>query len=317
MPPCRWSQGLEHGRCRTCPLPLPELLGSPASVWIVEGEKDVETLRAINQTATCNPGGAGKWLPAYSQYLRDQYVYLVPDNDEPGQKHSRAVLASLAGLVEWVKWLQLPREFNGRPVKDVTDLREACGSDDALSEQLEKLQKTARLIERGVESRLATRLEIQDRYRAGVCQIEEESLPLDNWLPGLGVAPLRPGDLLGVLGSTGALKTSAALNIVARNPSVPILLFEAERAEALIYERMAAIAFEIAPQTVCRHEHAEGGASRLNWNSKEQFKNFLACDQPLSMREIDEEIARSSAKLGQAPRVFIIDYTQLIPWSWQ
>jgi DNA primase len=164
---------------------LPELLGSPASVWIVEGEKDVETLRAINQTATCNPGGAGKWLPAYSQYLRDQYVYLVPDNDEPGQKHSRAVLASLAGLVEWVKWLQLPREFNGRPVKDLTDLREACGSDDALSEQLEKLQKTARLIERGVESRLATRLEIQDRYRAGVCQIEEESLPLDNWLPGL------------------------------------------------------------------------------------------------------------------------------------
>ena len=94
---------------------------------------------------------------------------------------------------------------------------------------------------------------------------------------------------------------------------MPILLFEAELAEALIYERMAAIAFEIAPQTVCRHEHAEGGASRLNWNSKEQFKNFLACDQPLSMREIDEEITRSSAKLGQAPRVFIIDYTQLIP----
>ena len=109
------------------PYRLPELLGSPASVWIVEGEKDVETLRAINQTATCNPGGAGNWLPAYSQYLRDQYVYLVPDNDEPGQKHSRAVLASLAGLVEWVKWLQLPRESNGRPVKDVTDLREACG----------------------------------------------------------------------------------------------------------------------------------------------------------------------------------------------
>ena len=79
------------------PYRLPELLGHPASVWIVEGEKDVETLRSIRQTATCNPGGAGKWLPAFSQYLRGKCVYLAPDNDETGQKHMRSVLESLGG----------------------------------------------------------------------------------------------------------------------------------------------------------------------------------------------------------------------------
>jgi hypothetical protein len=291
------------------PYRLPELLGYPLSVWIVEGEKDVETLRAVNQTATCNPGGANKWLPAHSQYLRGKCVYLVPDNDEPGQKHARAVLASLAGVVEWVRWVALPPELGGKPVKDISDLREACGSDEAFSEQLEKLQDTSRLIERGVESRLASRLEIQERYRAGICRIEEESLALGSWLPGLGVAPLQPGDLLGVLGSTGSLKTSAVINIVARNPSVPMLLFEAELAERLLYDRMAAMTFNIAPEHVCERERG----APLDWNSQEQFRHFLACDQPLTMKEVDEEIARSSAKLGRAPRVFILDYAQLIP----
>ena len=99
------------------PYRLPELLCHPTSVWIVEGEKDVETLRASGQTATCNPGGAGKWLPAFSQYLKGRCVYIVADNDDPGQKHGREVLKSLEGIVEWAKWIELPKEHNGRPIK--------------------------------------------------------------------------------------------------------------------------------------------------------------------------------------------------------
>ena len=97
------------------PYRLPELLANPASVWVVEGEKDVETLRAADQTATCNPGGAGKWLPAFSEHLRGKCVYLAPDTDEPGRKHMLDVLNSLAGRVEWVRWIELPREHNNKP----------------------------------------------------------------------------------------------------------------------------------------------------------------------------------------------------------
>src|SRR5262249_48635601 len=43
---------------------LPDILEAE-EVFIVEGEKDVETLRAFNYPATCNPMGAGKWRPEY------------------------------------------------------------------------------------------------------------------------------------------------------------------------------------------------------------------------------------------------------------
>src|SRR4029077_5963780 len=134
---------------------LPARSHAPNST-IVEGEKDVETLRSIGQTATCNPGGAGKWLPAFSQYLRGKCVYLAPDNDEPGQKHMRSVLQSLGGVVEWVRWVELPREFKGAPVKDVSDLGAACKDEDEFISVLCGLQKHSRLIERGIESRCRT-----------------------------------------------------------------------------------------------------------------------------------------------------------------
>lgn len=60
-------------------------LGGASLVYVVEGEKDVETLRSIGLVATCNPGGAGKWRAEYNHYLRDKTVVILPDNDEPKQ----------------------------------------------------------------------------------------------------------------------------------------------------------------------------------------------------------------------------------------
>src|SRR5262249_30894730 len=42
---------------------LPELIAANpgATVFICEGEKDIERLRALSLEATTNPGGAGKW----------------------------------------------------------------------------------------------------------------------------------------------------------------------------------------------------------------------------------------------------------------
>ena len=49
---------------------LPEMIEAIASehpIFIAEGEKDVDALVGIGVTATCNPGGAGKWRDEYSQ----------------------------------------------------------------------------------------------------------------------------------------------------------------------------------------------------------------------------------------------------------
>lgn len=97
---------------------LPELLRA-VDVFIVEGEKDVESLAAIGLTATCNPGGAGKWRPEYSESFKaHQHVVVIPDNDEPGRTHAVDVAAALHGKVASVKILELP----GLPEKgDVSD----------------------------------------------------------------------------------------------------------------------------------------------------------------------------------------------------
>lgn len=99
---------------------LPELLEAPRdrTVYVVEGEKDVEALRSIGRVATTNVGGAGpgKWLPSYSESLKGRKVLVVPDNDAPGEKHALALKAALEGVAASVALRRLPGEF-----KDVSE----------------------------------------------------------------------------------------------------------------------------------------------------------------------------------------------------
>jgi putative DNA primase/helicase len=82
----------------------------PDPIYVVEGEKDVLAIEASGATATCNPGGAGKWSDEYSESLRGaRRVVLVADLDEPGARHARQVRESLA-TVGIVAELVQPRE---------------------------------------------------------------------------------------------------------------------------------------------------------------------------------------------------------------
>jgi hypothetical protein len=103
---------------RRLPYNLPELLQSE-HVWIVEGEKDVESLRKIGLVGTCNTGGAGKWTAELNEHFKpNQHVVILPDNDYPGEKHSELVAANLYGKVASLKILKL----EGLPPKgDVSD----------------------------------------------------------------------------------------------------------------------------------------------------------------------------------------------------
>ena len=63
---------------------LPELIKSSGPVFIVGGEKDVETLRKHGLTATTNDNGEGNWRPEFNQHLKDRDVVILEDNDEKG-----------------------------------------------------------------------------------------------------------------------------------------------------------------------------------------------------------------------------------------
>jgi len=63
----------------------------------------VHALEAAGVTATCNPGGAGKWRDEFAGILRDAIVHVVADKDKPGQAHDRQVAASLDGIARGVE----------------------------------------------------------------------------------------------------------------------------------------------------------------------------------------------------------------------
>jgi putative DNA primase/helicase len=87
-------------------LRLPELIEAARSgktIYATEGEKDALAIVDAGGEATCNPGGAGKWRPEYSEMLRGADVLVVEDKDEPGRKHAHQVAASLEGIAASVR----------------------------------------------------------------------------------------------------------------------------------------------------------------------------------------------------------------------
>lgn len=98
----RWSiAGL-----RRVPYRLPKIIRAVEEgemIYVVEGEKDVHSAERAGLTATCNPGGAGKWSPEFARYLAGAIVVVVADRDEPGRKHARQVAATLDGIAAAVE----------------------------------------------------------------------------------------------------------------------------------------------------------------------------------------------------------------------
>lgn len=107
---------------------VPEVIKAD-TVYIVEGEKDVETLRGLGFVATTNPMGAGKWKTHFNQYLAGKDIVILPDNDEQGRKHSEDVAKNLTGVAKSIKVVTLPDV----PDKgDVTDFLKIHNKDDFL-----------------------------------------------------------------------------------------------------------------------------------------------------------------------------------------
>lgn len=86
--------------CRHVLFHLPKLIATASSgetVYLVEGEKDVETLESFDLTATCNPMGSLKWEDSYTEVLKGRRVVNLRDNDEAGEKHAAMVAEALQG----------------------------------------------------------------------------------------------------------------------------------------------------------------------------------------------------------------------------
>ena len=115
---------------------LPEIMTADM-VFVVEGEKDVQTLQTQGLPATCNPFGAGKWRDDYNEFLRSKKVVILPDNDQTGQKHAQTIAASLCGVAAELFIVTIP---DPKEKGDVTDFFESGGTVEKLVEMVKKTE---------------------------------------------------------------------------------------------------------------------------------------------------------------------------------
>jgi hypothetical protein len=127
-----WANGAPKGP--KIPYRLPEILAAAHDdVVVVEGEKDADNLSALGFTATTNSCGAEKFTADLADWFKGKNVYVLPDNDEPGERHATQVIQTLRNVARSIRVLRLPNLPNGG---DVSDWIEAGGTVDELAELL-------------------------------------------------------------------------------------------------------------------------------------------------------------------------------------
>jgi hypothetical protein len=130
-----------------CPRPLyrlPELIASQSSerIFVTEGEKAAEAVRAVGFVATTSPHGAKSAAKADWSPLAGRDVIILPDRDDPGMAYAEEVrrLCAKAGAKSvrivrlWDRWVDLPKHGDMADVVAGHD-----GPPEALRQELDTL----------------------------------------------------------------------------------------------------------------------------------------------------------------------------------
>lgn len=285
---------------------LPEVLKSK-NVWLVEGEKDAATLVSIGLCATCNVGGAGKWLDGYTESLAKKHVVICGDNDEPGQKHVKQVFDSIAGKVKTVRLVKIPADF-----KDVTDYAESFKDIEQFKRAILDLLDNATPFVKGVSLPIFKLSELEAGYQRHVLRMKESAYELSRWLPGLAkLRSLVAGELVLLLGATGIGKTAALSNIALSAFPIPTVFFELELPPEVVYERFVALKMKMACKAV---EDAYRIGETLGEEAIDQkLSHIHVCTQPrLTVMDVETLVIKSELKIGERPKMVLLDYIGLV-----
>ncbi len=110
-----WTPGVEG--IRRVPYRLPDFINQD-TVYIAEGEADVEELWNWSLPSTTNRTGAGKWKSEYNQYFEGKRVVLLPDQDPVGESHMEDVARHLFPVAKAIKIVSLPGLPEGGDFRD-------------------------------------------------------------------------------------------------------------------------------------------------------------------------------------------------------
>lgn len=234
-------------RCR-CGLPaqphtlyhIPEVvqgLEAGDTLWIAEGEKDVDALRAAGCIATCNSGGTGKWRDAFAAFIAkhvqpDGKVVVVQDRDpdfdtngkphRAGQQHAMAVLKSLREVVPETVQLSIVEAIEGKDAAD--HLGAGHGIDDfkLVYPEPEVLFETDPAGYKRLMLRKALTMTMKSLEAAGLDPGEEPERPPQFWSPLRGSKPYpKLQGVVTIAGAPSAGKSYFALGAAVDNALDP------------------------------------------------------------------------------------------------
>jgi hypothetical protein len=119
-----------------------DALQNGGTVFIVEGEKDADTINGLNLpgvSATTNSFGAGKWKTEHTSQLLEVggTISVIGDTDAAGQEHVQKVLATFAELGQ-----QRPRVLYPTQGKDVSEHLSNSGTLESLLEWLPEVEES-------------------------------------------------------------------------------------------------------------------------------------------------------------------------------
>jgi hypothetical protein len=270
-----------------------------------EGEKDSITAGRFGITATCNVGGAGKWLEAYAPIFQGKDVIIFPDNDPPGRKHGDAILKSLSETANSIKVVLMPE-----PYKDLTDFIESFPDREQAGRELHALiDRTAHIIK---PAPIYSLEEMESAYIEQASRPQQIQYDIGRFLPQLRehIQPMVPGEVMLVLGDTGTGKTMLLQNIVRSASPMPCLLFELELPLSLMFERFVQMETGAFRSDV-QQQYRSNPAPRFT--DYPGLRHIIVCPESgLTVAEIEKYIVKSELKIGMRPALVAIDYVGLI-----
>jgi len=282
---------------------LPAVLASK-TVVCAEGEKDCDTLIELGWVATCNVGGAERWLDAYSEFLSGKDVIIIPDNDSKGESHARIIADSLTEKANSIKIVSMPR-----PHKDTTEFVQSQPDKSRAAELL------GQLFERSPHTLpplpVFSMVELEEIYTKFQKRPDSNSLNLGNFLPSFNLMrPFIPGEVIVLIASTGVGKTVVAQRIAMSASPLPTLFFELELPSELLFERFAQMETNSDSYEVEKYYRALGTPVAANFS---RLSHIMVCSESgLSPDNIEKLIDRSALKFGMRPVLVVVDYLGLV-----
>lgn len=306
--PDGWTWSL--GDTRRVLYQLPALLaaGPDRVVYVVEGEKDADNLRALGLCATTNPGGALKWKTwsgvdeSARTALTGRRVVLIPDTDEKGKQHAAQVAAALSAYVGELRvlWLEdakdvsewLSKGGNHAHLAQIGAAAPLWGSDDAFADRDAEPRRTGRTWSNCVDE---------------VYQRADEPW-VDIKIKDTIIATCRNGSFVPLIAPSGAGKSTLALQMlvdhaVHRGPAI-YLTYELDGDEAVAR----------AIGQLCRFSWAATLKGEVPRGLIPDVTRIRILDgEWASITHLEAAVREMRDEFGDQPILVVVDYMQATP----